>query len=576
MKQSGIDKVTMTLIHLLCGNKRDGLILLDGKWGTGKSYYLKSEFKKQYHGKTVFIISTLGINSVEMFKSEIFNVTYLNLSEDIKEIPNIAGSAIALSTQTPAAAAPINNMMVGLANAIKKNKLSALEGLFIIDDIERIDQKLAEEILSYCHSAYMKNDKIDFIVVSNTSEDQPLKIQHKEKIISDAVPFIPTEDEIYTLFEEDLSYFSQSHANYLKRIIKKHNLVNIRIMKTIITGLSPLFKYYKDNPNKEINANLELVISVYSALVILSRKHHFTLPKIGAHRDMIEKGKSEINNLLDDANSTGVPNVVKEYAFNIASKRDVIDSIFYDKQQIDIDEVVLTNDILTSDINEGIIVQRLLSLVLPKQKKPLKTWIDAVLNYKGLIEGEYIKEDKSITNEALMSIADSYNKEEVSEVFHIERNRLVDNSEIIKARNDGDIRKYLSYKYSYNKTQLIENEIKEEIVSQGWHLFNTEKLDRVGHKFSPVKFIGAEVINECILEKWKIVDTQSFRDYLYNLYNFSNISDYLSGEYTHLEKIVLILKEKTKDDSPSFKYGTIKSLIEVINSILIRLQPLGN
>lgn len=576
MKQSGIDKVTITLIHLLCGNKRDGLILLDGKWGTGKTYYLKSEFKKQYSEKTVFLISTLGMNSVEMFKSEIFNVTYLNLSEDIKEIPNITGPAIALSTQTPAAAVPINNMMVGLANAIKKKKLSALEGLFIIDDIERIDQKLAEEILSYCHSAYMKNDKIDFIIVSNTSEDQPLKIQHKEKIISDAVPFIPTEDDIYSLFEEDLSYFSKSHVNYLKRIIKKHNLVNIRIMKTIISGLSPLFKYYKDNPNKEINANLELVISVYSALVILSRKHHFTLPEIGIHREMIEKEKPEINNLLDDATSTGVPNVVKEYAFNIASKRDVIDSIFYDKQQIDIDEVVLTNDILTSDINENIIVERLLSLVLPKKKKPLKTWIDAVVNYKELIAGEYIKEDTSITNAALMSIADLYNKEEVSEVFYIERNRLVEQSEIIKARNEGDIRKYLSYRHSFNKTQLIEDEIKEEIVSQGWHLFNTEKLDRVGHKFSPVRFIGAEMLNECILEKWKIVDIQSFRDYLSNLYNFSNISDFLSGEYTHLEKIVLTLKGNIKNDSPSFKFGTIKSLIEVIESIIRRLQPRDN
>ena len=573
MNQNGIDKVTITLIHLLCGKKRDGLILLDGKWGTGKTHYLKSEFKRKYNEKIVFLISVLGVNSVEMFKSEIFNETYINLTEDIKEIPNIAGTAIALGTKTPAAATPINNMVASIANAIKKNKLSALEGLFIIDDIERIDQELAEEILSYCHSVYMKNDRVDFIVVSNTSEDQSLKIKHKEKIISDAVPFIPTEDDIYTLFEEELLYFSKNHINYLKRIIKKHNLVNIRIIKTIISGLSPLFKYYKENPNKEIDANLELVISVYSSLIILSRKYHYTLPKIGAKRETIEKEKTEINNLLDDATSTGVPNVVKEYAFSIASERDVIDSIFYDKQQTEIDEVVLTDDILTSDINESVAVQTLLSLVLPKQKKPLKIWLDAVLNYKGLTAGKYIKKDESITNEILMSIADSYSKEEVSEIFHIERNRSIEQAEIIKARDEGDIRNYLSYKHSYNKTLLIENEIKEEIVNHGWHLFNTEKLDRVGYKYSPIKFIGADILNECILRKWKIADIQSFRDYLSNLYNFSNISDFLSGEHSHLEIIVSTLKEKTKNDSPSFRYGAIKSLIDVIDSIIIRLQP---
>ncbi|HIF0932267.1 TPA: P-loop NTPase fold protein [Klebsiella pneumoniae] len=573
MNRSGLDKVTMTLIHLLCGKKRDGLILLDGKWGTGKTYYLNFEFKKKYNKKTVFIISVLGINSIETFKSEIFNETCINLSEDIKELPKITSAAVALSTKTPAATAPINNIFDSITSTIRNKKLSTLEGLLIIDDIERIDPKLAEEILNHCHSIYMKNDKVDFIVVSNTTEKHSLKVEHKEKIISNSVPFIPTEDDVYILFEKELSFFSNSYINYLKRIIKKHELVNIRIIKSIILGLFPLFKYKKENPNKVVNTNLELVISVYSALIILSRVHDYTLPEIRAKRKTVEKEITELNNLLDDATSTGVPDVVKEYAFNIVSDTDVIDSIFFDKKKIKVDEIVLSLDILTSDIEEDTAIQTLLSIVHPKEKKPLKRWIAAVENYKTLTAGKYIITDESITNELLMSIADSYTKDEVSECLYIEKSRTIEETEINKIRNEGDIRKYLSYKHSYNEKNLKESAIKKDIVSLGWHLFNTERLDGVGHKFSPVRFIGEEILSECILTKWTIADIQSFRYYLYNLYDFSNISDFLSDEYTHLTKMVIILKEKIANSLPSFRYGSILSLIEVIDSITMRLQP---
>lgn len=576
MENYGINKATTTLIHLLCNEKRDGLILLDGKWGTGKTYYFNSLFNKQYDKKTIFIISTLGMNSLEMFKSELFNVSYLNLSEDIQEIPSIIGSTIALSSQTPAAATPINNVVVGIASAIKKNKLAALDGLFIIDDIERIDKKIASEILSYCHSVYMKNNRVDFIIVSNESEESTLKIEHKEKIISDTVPFIPTEDDTYILFNEKLSVFGDAYVTSLKRTIKKHKVVNIRIIKSIITGLHPLFKYHNDNPTKEINANLELVIAVYSALIILARKCHYTLPLFEKAKRKPEKDKTELSNLIDEATATGVPTIIKEYAFSIASARDVIEAIFYDKQQINIEEVVLTDKILTSGVDEKKAIQKLLEIVHAKEKKPLKVWIDAIQNYKWLTLNKYMKEDNTITNDLLISVADSYSREEVFKNIYVEKTRTVDTSEIIKARKSGDIKKYLSYKYSYNEKISIEKCIRDDILQYGWHLFNTERLERIGSKYSPFKFIGIEIICEGVINKWEIIDINDLKYYLINLYDFLNIEEFLSAELFFLKQTSERLEGYIDNNPISFRYGAIHSFTEMIQFLIKRLEERMN
>lgn len=575
MKNSGINKVTTTLIHLLCNKKRDGLILLDGEWGTGKTHYINREFRNKYDKKTIFNISTLGINSVEMFKSELFNISYLKLSEDIKNIPDIATSAIALGTQTPAAAAPLKNIVASIGDAIKKSKLSALEGLFIIDDIERIDQKLANEILGYCHSIYMQSDKIDFIIVSNTSKTSSFEIQHKEKIFSDTVPFIPTEEDIYALFENELSFFDKDQLKALQEATRKYKLVNIRVIRRIISGLCPIFEFRVQNPSKEINANLELVISVFTALVILARNYNYTLPQIEDFKKNHDKETTQLNILVDAATATGVPKEVKQYAFSIASKTDVIEAIFYDKQQIQIDTVVLSDKILISEIEEVTVVNRLIEIVKQKERQPLKAWEAAINNYKVLIEGKYIKNDESITNELLMSIAESYSKEEVSQAFYIDSTHTADKSEIDKARASGDVRKYLSIKHSYDKQNVIQNKIKEDILNQGWHLFNTERLEECGYRvqFSPLEFIGVDVICEGVFNKWAVIDILKFKDYLSNLYGFTNVKDFLIGELKYLRMLSEKLQEYLSKNSVSFQYGAINSLSDLVRHLITRLEP---
>lgn len=577
MEQQGIGGVTRALIHLLEEKKRDGLILLNGAWGTGKTYFINNSLRNQYRHKTVFLVSTLGVTSLEEFKAELFSEFYIRLSDDINEMAPVVNAAISLSTQTPAAASVINNMMSGISNSIRKHILSDLNGVFAIDDIERIPEKLASEILGYCHSVYMVNNNIDFIIISNIGEESEFKIEHQEKIISHVVPFLPSESDVFDFYEIELSCFTISEVAYLKQTVKKFKLVNIRIIGRIISGLNPLFQYHKDNPEKEIKANLDLVIYAFSALVILSRQHHFTLCHIESQRKKRNENENEndkmLNSLLDAATASGVPQVLKEYAFSISSRSDVIDALFYDKHQIDLDEVVLSDDIFVSDVDENIATAKLIKIVRQdKNPQPLKKWYRAVRNYRFLKSNKYISGDDSITHEFLMTLADSYSADEVSDAFYIDSTQRIDDAIISQARTQEDIQKYLVYKYSYDKRPSLIYEVQMDVLHKGWRLFNTEQLEKLGGKgkYSLFQNLGIDIIKQGVFKRWDCADIRSFANFLASIYNITNFGDYLQHELSHLVELSDDITTYLSKSNPSFRYGAIFLLDEVIDNLIRR------
>ncbi|EFN7312019.1 P-loop NTPase fold protein, partial [Escherichia coli] len=62
MKYSNSNLI-IKIIHLL-SQKRDGLILLDGSWGTGKTHFIRKKFPKYYDKNIFYYISLLGIKSL--------------------------------------------------------------------------------------------------------------------------------------------------------------------------------------------------------------------------------------------------------------------------------------------------------------------------------------------------------------------------------------------------------------------------------------------------------------------------------------------------------------------------------
>ena len=79
------ETVISVLIRIL-QEPRDGLILINGRWGVGKTHFLQYEFKKFYNNVSHFYMSALGLNSLQDFKDRMLSVTYLENSSEIEKL----------------------------------------------------------------------------------------------------------------------------------------------------------------------------------------------------------------------------------------------------------------------------------------------------------------------------------------------------------------------------------------------------------------------------------------------------------------------------------------------------------
>ncbi|WP_415346086.1 P-loop NTPase fold protein, partial [Enterobacter hormaechei] len=240
------------LTHLL-ENKRDGLIIIDGKWGTGKTFFIKNEFSRYYTHNAFYYISLLGVKTILDFKAKIIDCYYLkgikSLQSGLETITAVGG----ISSGSPESSSVINGLLNSIGASVRENILSKLSGVFILDDIERItDNSLANEILTYCHSLYCESvtNNLDFIIISNTSSESELELHHKEKIISDSLHFNSTPEEILNmrLFEEKLSLLPAEDANIFREMAISYGIVNIRLLMRTLIISTPLYIYAAQHP----------------------------------------------------------------------------------------------------------------------------------------------------------------------------------------------------------------------------------------------------------------------------------------------------------------------------------------
>lgn len=146
-------------------NSKDNVILLDGKWGSGKTYLL-NEFIKNFHECPIYYVSLLGKRNID----EINTSLYMEVHKD--QI---------IQNTVPVAVSPFNDES-SLDFILKINQKSKY--LIILDDLERYGSTHYDDFLSYVSSLVLKGCKV--IVVSNlaylgTGEKYNFEM-YKEKI----------------------------------------------------------------------------------------------------------------------------------------------------------------------------------------------------------------------------------------------------------------------------------------------------------------------------------------------------------------------------------------------------------
>lgn len=187
------ENIIKSIRNYIDKKETDYAILLDGVWGTGKTFFIKNIFLKEYKNNTkkefnYIYMSAAGINDIEQFINDIYySLTIKKLSDKNDAYANIYNNKNIIKSifnliplnLIPVIGDNIKQSITDISASIIKETINFSDMVIIIDDIERISDTINIEdflykiydtfILKYLKVIFVCNEKeyIAIIVKKN-------------------------------------------------------------------------------------------------------------------------------------------------------------------------------------------------------------------------------------------------------------------------------------------------------------------------------------------------------------------------------------------------------------------------
>ncbi|EAW8170517.1 P-loop NTPase fold protein [Citrobacter youngae] len=566
------DELISNLIRLL-SEPRDGLILINGDWGVGKTYFLQNEFKEFYTTKTLFYMSVLGLNSLQDFKDRIVNITYLDDGVGVDKIKALASNAAVAIAQDENVGKLADKMMSAFSGAMKDYVLKDLQGIFVIDDLERISQELRDEIATFCLQRYQDDNRLDYILVGNFSDQSSQILNHKEKVVSDEIHF--SLDNFSDFLDGKLKNISNHDKVLISQVIIGFEVTNLRIINRVINKLLPLINSSLWNSDIKTADITNLVSSLcahiilkedfayqsdefYNRFISSSLKTLVSDDKKGT--DTISKRENELLNITAYKSFNGL---MAQYCFNIISHQDILPFIFTKNtplQKKDYADLLYPEQF---DISEEDYCEEIRDVILKASSPTLSTWLIATKNYLRLSKLKYIPEIKGLTKNKIEKIKLSFSDLEIEKYFRDSFNNIDSLPLHVITRDDDEFHNFFVGKYiEITKNKKIES-IKVKMCKDGWGAVDVE-IQQSDFKYNIFEMLGVEEIVDGVKMSWSIQDIKLFTNHISALYSFLNLSDYLSGELPYLNKLLITLVPFERKMKRSFRRGAIIELNQAL------------
>ncbi len=276
------EELNLFVFDYLTNDKTNTALLLDGEWGTGKTYYVKNVLMPFLEGKKkqVVYVSLYGIEDAESLSKNIFTESRL------KAINSTAMTIISGTAKTVirGVSSYFGVDLNGGAREWKKlAKFANLKDkLLIIDDLERHSPKFnIIEILGYINNL-CEQDGIKVLLVCDERslgsiglpEEELTKYKKiKEKTVGDTIKFLPNLDEsIASILKNfDLSYLGdqQKLIKDLKTINNEKNIncFNLRSFSRACQKMFGILSRVKDFQRDDNEVFLDFIKTSFFGLV---------------------------------------------------------------------------------------------------------------------------------------------------------------------------------------------------------------------------------------------------------------------------------------------------------------------
>ncbi len=247
-------------------------LLIKGKWGSGKTYYIKQYINSSINDGAVLYVSLYGVNGKEDIDNKLFEAVHAFCSnKNIKKCIAL-GSAILRGAIKHTCQIDIKDISDSLgkvfsdkSSVIPENGYKAI----VFDDLERMSLDI-EVFFGYIINLLQD---IRIIFIANEDEIREEYAKFKEKIIGEEYSFNPCNDEAVEAFwDSECTNRELNDADLEKEwksksldIFNQLKVENLRLLRQTIHQWCG---FYKNIP-KEVKADKEYMKNVFDVFFVL-------------------------------------------------------------------------------------------------------------------------------------------------------------------------------------------------------------------------------------------------------------------------------------------------------------------
>ena len=247
-------------------------VLLDGKWGCGKTFFIKSwldTFQTENEDELApMYVSLFGVQTVKQINDTINGLLFPFMNSKVYKIGKtitkmVASAALRFNVDydgDKTSDGTVDFKLDPLMDLLNDKK-EELKGrrILIFDDLERANIGV-KELYGYINR-FVEHNRFKVIVVCNSTEitDKETFNRFREKIIGRTFEINSDIDAAINSFANEIptSYFVQQHISEVKEAFKLTGYSNLRVLRQCIRDFNQIFQgIHIDNGNPYQNKEL--------------------------------------------------------------------------------------------------------------------------------------------------------------------------------------------------------------------------------------------------------------------------------------------------------------------------------
>jgi hypothetical protein len=558
-------------------NSMPPMILIDGDWGSGKTYFINHKLIPHFKKKSekVVFFSLYGVADLNDFRDKLLSAYALDDKDASSGFKNLSTIFTKIgSTFGESNASNIGAIASSLTGMIKHAALGRIKDFtLILDDLERIaDDKLTGLLLGECIEL-AENNQIKVIVAANakqittkTTETTETTNPMLEKAFIDIISYKTSPEDMVNIAIEGIELFEQNITNIRNEVIRL-GYTNLRVLKRALFRLKPVLQKIKESDEIIKEPSAKIATSTILAICFAYYEKHYTKQEIrkkeGQHRsikgkDMVEPSEKEeeLSKIFSTVQRT--TNAIN-YCFGEKLKINIINDLNLPKKKDPLNSMITGNYIYLSEdeFAQGMILLK--RFIISKETVNFEQWGKACGMLLYFSQFNYIDD----TQESIWVKINKF-KEIIDFAPNSGNTRWINSIENAKLKD-------LLLKESTcvtNKSDDMAIKAFKDVMVHSWR----EALETETHSFlsdQVLSFTDSDFLNQCI-ENWDAIDIREFDMVLGERYKHLTSNSY-EQEIINLEGIIEMLEEKLLRMQSSFKKGELTYLLNTSGKTLKHL-----